>query len=158
MITPATPSAANASRLPSQGMLYFTPTHGASNPEDHDESAPHVGRVEMQRIGFQGFARIISSPRDSERVTGRNRCLIASRQDDDGRDAWSNAHLCGKEAFRNASQMIYDRRQEQQSRFHKRGKTLHLSVTIEVLRVGWFVRHTDGEIGDDGRHQVQARM
>ena len=155
MITPATPSAATASIMRSQGMPYFVPSHTPAEPEDDDERAPDVRR-KMQRVGFERLAGIFfGDAAESARADEIDR--HRQQQNQDRGEAGMNLRGAEEQPLKRFPDDV-ERGEKQQSRFDERGKALDFSVAVEMLRVGGLIRHAHGKIGDDRRDEIEDGM
>ena len=83
MMTPATASAATASKRPSQRNSEPHAEPRARDAQNDHERAPHVGG-EVQRVGFERLAGIFLARRGAGRAT-EEVDSHAEGQDDDGR-------------------------------------------------------------------------
>src|ERR1700723_3096563 len=111
----------------------------------------------MQRIGLERFAWILSC--DASKRTGADEIdPHRKRKDDDGQQARVHVLSRTEDQPLDGFPDNVQRRQQQQAGLDERGKALHFTVAIEVLRVWGFVRDTNRKISDDGSYQVEDGM
>ena len=155
MITPATPSAATASNMPSHGMWYFSPSHVPVIPrtttnvlqtsvEKCSASASSASLGYFFATRFRARARTKSIPIVSARIR-----ITAEAQ--------ANGGSAEEQPLKRFPDDV-ERGEEQQARLDERRKALHFSVAVEMIRVRRFVRHADGKIRDHRGDQIENRV
>ena len=155
MITPATPSAATASSMPSQAMPKRAPSHAPVMPRMttnvlHTSVEKCSASASRASLGyFCGHA--IQSARADE-INSH-----AQRENQDRQQAGANVHGVEEQPLKRFPDDVHGGEQ-QQAGFDERGKTFHFPVAVEMIRVGGFVRNAHRKIGDDRGHQIQDGM
>src|SRR5277367_3822665 len=111
----------------------------------------------MKRVGLESFAGIFF--RYTAEGSGADEVYShGERKNDDGHKARVHVVRRMEEQPLKCLPDNVERGQQQQARFDERGKALHFSVAVEVLRVRGFVRNADRKIGDYGGYEVQDGM
>ena len=123
-----------------------------AHAQNDDERAPHI-RGEMQRVGFQRFAR--KFPRHAaERSRADQVNAHRQAQNQHGQRARLQVHLLEQEAHERLEDDVH-RSREKQPRFDEGGEIFKFSVAVGVPGIRGLVRHAHGKPRQDGRDQVQ---